>query len=401
MLKLKKINYQSLIRHPKKILTEVVSGEVIYKVSGLPNFFSKNSPLKNLETLLSIDEKEFQNLIDKLEENQFIQRKMFKAFPKEILDNFFIDGFVRFRRTSGEGAFVGPHLDVYEGLPNNSINFWITFTNLERNESLQFYDRSIYPNNENLGGAFKPYCILKNGKLMPTKKLLENNYNFSINAFECFLFNSARIVHSSPFFLKKVRLTLDQRIFMDEENLIKVFSSRKNYYKGKALRTIKNGNLYNYMNRFSIDEHQLQNYINETPISKIKKIKLLDTAELIKFFKYETKVRSKYVEEEIKRNPQSINIYLSSIRYFSNKSKKLELTKLLLKLKAENPPKVLKKISELLSYDILITGLLKHKMFIFLAIMIGKLLSNLGLIFNIFKKVTLRYFSFIGKFIVN
>jgi hypothetical protein len=60
------------------------------------------------------------------------------AFDLLLPETTLIDSTLRLRRTEGNGAFVGPHIDIHEDLPVDGLNFWISFGPLGREETIQF-----------------------------------------------------------------------------------------------------------------------------------------------------------------------------------------------------------------------------------------------------------------------
>lgn len=164
-----------------------------------------------------------------LHRSQAIQKALFLSVKSKT--PLFVDAYVRLRHTKGKGAFVGPHIDCYEDLPQNSLNCWVSFSHLEAGEAIQFLPAHHYMSGENLSGHFKSGVYLdKSNRLLPTKSVQNDARSYKIGPCEYFVFNSGRTVHCSPFFVKRDRVTCDQRIFMQTSDEDANFGELMNYY---------------------------------------------------------------------------------------------------------------------------------------------------------------------------
>jgi len=164
-----------------------------------------------------------------LHRSQAIQKALFSSVKSTT--PLFVDAYVRLRHTRGNGGFVGPHIDCYEDLPQNSLNCWVSFSNLEAGEAIQFLPAHHYKAGENLSGHFKSGVYLdKSNRLLPTKSVQNDARSHKIGPCEYFVFNSGRTVHCSPFFVKRDRVTCDQRIFKQASVEDANFGELMNYY---------------------------------------------------------------------------------------------------------------------------------------------------------------------------
>lgn len=147
-----------------------------------------------------------------LHAKQLLQRAAFSNLP--LSPNSLVDSIVRLRRTVGAGAFVGPHVDFHENLPANALNFWISFSQLEQEEAIQFLpERWVLAGTP--VGHFKAGVHLDGrGRILPFDDLVKSSISSAIMPGEYFVFKSGRTPHCSPFFVKADRVTADQRILL-------------------------------------------------------------------------------------------------------------------------------------------------------------------------------------------
>jgi hypothetical protein len=123
-----RISHNEFARSFLELLPEIESG-TIFRVSGNPAIEAINrnfvQPARTERRL-----KDFRPDTPALYERQIFQRAM--AFDLPLPETTLIDSTLRLRRTEGNGAFVGPHIDIHEDLPVDGINFWISFSPLGR-----------------------------------------------------------------------------------------------------------------------------------------------------------------------------------------------------------------------------------------------------------------------------
>lgn len=213
------------------VVKEIESG-TIFHVRGHPaieEFYRKfvEPPLVNRNyEFFHENPKEIHN-------GQFLQKALFTDLAKE--HDFFIDSYIRLRRVVNGGSFVGPHIDFYEALLLNGINFWVSFSALERTESLQFLPAAYHPHADN-AGAFKPGMRSNwKGQLRPVDRLKRDALSTSIKPCEFLVFNSGCTVHCSPWNNPGQRVSVDQRLFIPVNLEASNFGTIGMYYHGKDL----------------------------------------------------------------------------------------------------------------------------------------------------------------------
>jgi len=159
---------------------------------------------------------------------QLVQKAIFSGLP--VSGDALVDSTLRLRRTVGAGAFVGPHLDVHENLPMNALNFWVSFSSLEREEAIQFLPPAWVLDGIPVGHFKAGVYLDEKGRILPFEKLVKSAVSSPIGPGEYFVFKSGRTAHCSPFFVRGERITADQRILLatgkDELN----FACRPDYY---------------------------------------------------------------------------------------------------------------------------------------------------------------------------
>lgn len=159
---------------------------------------------------------------------QLVQKAAFSGLP--IHHDALIDSTLRLRRTVGAGAFVGPHLDVHEDLPMNALNFWISFSSLEREETIQFLPPGWVLDGIPVGHFKAGVYVDKKRRILPFEKLVKSAVSSAIEPGEYFVFKSGRTAHCSPFFVKGERITADQRMLLAIDGKELNFACRPDYY---------------------------------------------------------------------------------------------------------------------------------------------------------------------------
>jgi|GEM_PF-5688691 len=221
------ISYEQFVRNSSEFITAALNGTII-KICGNPYLLriirQYVKPAINRENYSFFCEN-----TTSLYNTQVIQKALFSEIQQRR--NYFVESHLRFRRTVGCGAFVGPHCDRFEGLPQNSVNFWTSFVDLEAGETINFYDSSWHPKH-NLAGH-KKLGVYRDSKkrLMPTDDLLAASISYSCAAGDTILFNSGSTIHSSPFFVSNQRITSDVRLVVYNNEIDLQCKTYKDYYR--------------------------------------------------------------------------------------------------------------------------------------------------------------------------
>lgn len=171
---------------------------------------------------------------DEIHHEQVLQKVLFSDIKS--LNPIFIDSTVRLRRTLGLGALVGPHIDKYESLPVNGINFWISFSSLQREQALQFLPEKWLPKSENSGSFKLGTYIDHRSRLMPSLELTESALSSDMGPCDIFIFNSGRTIHCSPFFVGDERISADQRLFIHRDHDDIDFGFLPEFYRQEDMR---------------------------------------------------------------------------------------------------------------------------------------------------------------------
>jgi hypothetical protein len=324
----------------------------IYQVKGNP-YVAK---IKNLY----IDKWIRENKEDLIKENtkdlfhsQELQRALFNNLTNKR--NILVDSTVRLRATKGKGAFVGPHVDKYEYLSEHCINFWVSFLNLEENETITFVKSNWIPNHHNQGNLKLGVKADKNLKFFPVNELIRDSISYKINAGDYFVFASGKVPHCSPFFVKKKRISADQRLLFINDTNDTNFAEIKNYYFYKDLENITlHLNKYNSIERF---------YLNNTDLFMNKKIenlgkKLFDSSVVNKLIlekvdpllllqilkKNKVILNEETIKLLIDKYNKTISILLLILENTDKAATKYQIFKLLIKQTPENPTNFFKPI---------------------------------------------------------
>jgi hypothetical protein len=208
------------------LLSDIENGTV-FRVTGNPAIEAINrdfvQPARAAGRL-----KEFRQDTPALYDRQIVQRAITLDLP--LPDTTLLDSTLRLRRTEGKGAFVGPHIDVHEDLPVDGLNFWISFSPLGREETVQFL-----PPEWILGGTpighFKSGVYRDDaGRTMPFEALEKSAVSSEIEPGEYFAFYSGRTAHCSPFYVKGERITADQRMILTPTPEGLIFGHHTHFY---------------------------------------------------------------------------------------------------------------------------------------------------------------------------
>jgi hypothetical protein len=226
-----RISHAEFARSFFDLLTEIDRG-TIFRVSGNPAIEAINrdfvQPARAAGRL-----QDFRPDTPALYDWQIVQRAMTLDLP--LPETTLLDSTLRLRRTEGKGAFVGPHIDVHEDLPIDGLNFWISFSSLGREETIQFL-----PPDWILGGT--PIGHFKSGvyrdaagRTMPFEALEKSAVSSEIEPGEYFAFYSGRTAHCSPFYVKGERITADQRMVLAPTSEGLIFGHHTHFYPVRKL----------------------------------------------------------------------------------------------------------------------------------------------------------------------
>jgi len=178
--------------------------------------------------------KAYKSIGSELFESQALQVALFSKLNLGI--NIYIDSTVRLRFThKGMGGFVGPHVDKYEGLPRNCINFWTTYTNLDKGETINLLPEEWTPATSN-SGHLKPgtrHDLLL--RLQYDNHIRNAGLSTRLKKGESLVFNSSVIPHCSPIGLSSYRLTSDSWLYVESCALDSLFCEKHSYYNAKQL----------------------------------------------------------------------------------------------------------------------------------------------------------------------
>ena len=224
--KIEMISEKEFAQSFKSCLSQIETGTV-FRVTGnksLANIY-KNFVIPKAESKHYHD---FRMNTPELYMKQLIQKAAFTFLP--LPTESLVDSTLRLRHTVGGGGFVGPHLDFHENLPADALNFWISFSKLERDETIQFLPAPWILEGTPIG-HFKSGVYLDNhGRIMPFESLIKSTVSSPILPGEYFVFKSGRTAHCSPFFVKENRITADQRILLSNQSSDLNFACLPEYY---------------------------------------------------------------------------------------------------------------------------------------------------------------------------
>jgi hypothetical protein len=347
-----RISHDEYVRNFPKCVDAINAG-TIFLVYGNEHLYEiyKRSILPRYKTK---DRKYFGLNPEDLHKNQNIQRALFSNLSHE---HIFVDSSIRLRMTHGQGAFVGPHIDFYEGLPRDGINCWISFSSLEASEAIQFLPSHFHPQGENMSGHFKEGVHLhKSNKLMPSSKLIKEAKSHPINPCEYFVFNSGRMVHCSPFYVKRDRVTCDQRIFRARDPKDANFGELLNWYcledqskfdGVREVRSILNELWSVYQTNFNFPICHFRSDIKASPdrALEIARDKKLDPSLFLReMLGKQIDLNHLLISDWLKMHTKSVSLRMHLLD-FANDSRHVDrLSQDLLSLIPENQSKVYKKL---------------------------------------------------------
>lgn len=336
----------------------------------------------------------FRENVPELYNTQLIQNALFSEIKDK--EKMLVDSRVRLRRTVGEGAFVGPHLDAYESLPVKGINFWTSFMPIKEKQGLTIVDKKWQP-------AFYNQGNFKNGvsintetlKLEASKELIDSSFSFSMDECEYLVFASGMIPHCSPF-INKHRITADQRIVYLDSFMDTNFGEVDNYYlyndQKLFINSIKNSDnilkdkykknkdaFYNYR----VEEEIKSNLNNEENIKKI----ILSDIDPILFLNI-LKENDIYVSDIniqifYEKFSDSVSILIHLLNRTKSSNIKKRIIKKLLKIAPESPVKYFRAMIKNYSFLFIFKKIIKQKFY------------------SKFHKVVLLTYLFMFQFLIN
>ncbi len=156
-----------------------------------------------------------------------------RAILDGIQDPVLVDSTTRARYVDPPALFVGPHIDKFENLPETCLNFWISFSDLSAEESLNFLPTRWHPGVNTSGLMKRGVTLTRKGVLRPVPELLRSATRSGIQAGEFFVFNSGRMVHCSPLTMSGPRLSADIRLVRLNQHHDLLFKEILSFYLGE------------------------------------------------------------------------------------------------------------------------------------------------------------------------
>jgi hypothetical protein len=323
---------------------------LVYGNSRLEEIYQESIKLKYKAN----DRKQFRENPEDLYKTQNVQRALFSDLTNEA--QIFVDSYVRLRRTFGQGAFVGPHIDFYEDLPRDGINCWISFSSLEAEEAIQFLPARYYTDGD-MSGHFKAEVHLDRfGKLMPSSKLVSDAMSHAIKPCEYFVFNSGRTVHCSPFYVKTDRITCDQRAFLIQDRRDVNFGELFNFYSVEDqsrfdgtsnVSTVLSDLWSTYLSNFSFPICQYRSDLKgapDSPLDIARKRNLDPSLFLRETLGQKVSLDHPLIQDWLASRPRSVGLRMRLLNHVSDPKHIALLCNDLLSLVPENPEKVYRKV---------------------------------------------------------